>query len=71
MDQMNAVTANIIVTYDAGFQANPAARAAFQAAVEIWQSTISTPVTIRVSAFANASRVLLAAINPPSQPPVV
>jgi hypothetical protein len=50
MDQMNAVTANIIVTYDAGFQANAPAQAAFQAAVNIWQSSVVTPVTIRVSA---------------------
>ena len=53
MAQANVVTANIVVTYDAGFQANPAAMTAFQAAVSIWQSTITTPVTIHVSASYN------------------
>src|SRR5262245_54754383 len=31
-----AFSSNITVTYDAGFMANPAAQAAFQAAVDIW-----------------------------------
>ena len=43
----NAVTANIVVTYT-GFDA--AAQAAFQAAVNIWATTLSSPATIRINA---------------------
>ena len=46
----SAFTANITVTYDSGFVANPEARAAFQAAVDIWRSVISSPAPIRVNA---------------------
>jgi hypothetical protein len=43
----NALTANITVTYS-GFSAE--AQAAFQAAVNIWASTIASPVPIRIRA---------------------
>ena len=43
----NAVTSNFVMTYE-GF--NPEAQAAFQAAVNIWANTISSPVQIRVLA---------------------
>ena len=46
----NAVSANISVIYDANFNANPAAKAAFQAAVDIWANTIASPAPIRVQA---------------------
>src|SRR5262245_59481481 len=44
-------TASIVVTYDANFVANPAARDAFQAAVDIWATIVSSSVPIRVRAF--------------------
>ena len=43
-------TAQFQITFDAGFQANPAAEAAFQAAVNIWASEIVSSVPIRVTA---------------------
>jgi Secretion system C-terminal sorting domain len=43
-------TATFIVTYDAGFNANPAAKAAFQKAVDIWATLISSTVPIRINA---------------------
>jgi Secretion system C-terminal sorting domain len=43
-------TATFIVTYDAGFNANPAAKAAFQKAVDIWATLISSTVPIRIDA---------------------
>jgi hypothetical protein len=46
-----AFMSNITVTYDAGFAAVPQAQAAFQAAVNIWRSVISSPVPIRINAF--------------------
>ena len=46
----NAVSANITVIYDANFEANPDAKAAFQAGVDIWANTIATPAPIRVQA---------------------
>lgn len=46
----HAVTANITVIYDANFNANPAAKAAFQAAVNIWARTVVSPAPIRVKA---------------------
>jgi hypothetical protein len=49
----NAVTnasATFSVTYDAGFDAVPAAKAAFQAAVDIWSNVIASPVPIRIRA---------------------
>ena len=39
-----------IVGYDAGFNANPQAKAAFQAAVDIWAGIITSAVPIRVAA---------------------
>jgi hypothetical protein len=39
-----------IVNYDAGFQANPTAMAAFQYAVDIWAAHLSSPVPIVVDA---------------------
>lgn len=38
------------VAYDAGFNANPTAKSAFQAAVNIWAGIISSPVPIKVTA---------------------
>src|SRR5581483_697435 len=38
------------VAYDAGFQANPSAMAAFQAAVDIWALKIKSAVPIRIAA---------------------
>ena len=42
------ITATFIVRYDSGFQANSAARAAFQAAVDVWARAIrsSTPIVV-------------------------
>ena len=45
-----AFQSNITVTYDAGFSTVPQAQAAFQAAVDIYRSVISSPIPIRVSA---------------------
>jgi len=45
-----AFRSNITVTYDAGFAAVPQARAAFQAAVDIWRTVIASPVPIRINA---------------------
>jgi Calx-beta domain len=39
-----------VVNYDAGFDANPAAKTAFQFAVDQWASVISSPVPITVDA---------------------
>lgn len=38
------------VSYDAGFDANPAAKAAFQRAVDTWSRAVQSPVTITVTA---------------------
>ena len=38
-----ASTSTFVVHYDAGFNANPAAKAAFQAAVDQWSNVISSP----------------------------
>jgi hypothetical protein len=43
-------TAVFSVAYDVNFDANPGAKAAFQAAVNIWARTIASPVPIRVRA---------------------
>jgi Secretion system C-terminal sorting domain len=43
-------TATFIVTYDAGFNANPAAKAAFQKAVDIWSTLITSTIPIRIDA---------------------
>jgi hypothetical protein len=45
-----APTSTWTVNYDAGFQARPEARAAFQAAVDIWSRLISSRVPIAVDA---------------------
>jgi hypothetical protein len=50
----SAQAATFVVNYDASFQANPAARAAFQYAVDIWASQISSPVPIVVDAHWSA-----------------
>lgn len=42
---------NIIVKYDAGFEADPQAKAAFEAAVQIWEGLISSPVPIYLNAY--------------------
>lgn len=46
----SAEAATFIVNYDAGFQANSAARAAFQRAVDIWASQLTSTVPIVVDA---------------------
>ena len=43
--------ANIIVTYDDAFEADPTAKAAFQAAVDIWEGLISSTVPIHLYAY--------------------
>jgi len=45
-----AFNSNITVTYGPGFGSVPQAQAAFQAAVDIWRSVITSPVIIRVNA---------------------
>ena len=42
--------ATFVVNYDAGFDANPSAKAAFQFAVDQWSQNISSPVPIVVNA---------------------
>jgi hypothetical protein len=46
----SSATSTFVVHYDAGFNANPAAKTAFQAAVDQWSNVISTPVPIHVDA---------------------
>ncbi|TAK20502.1 MAG: hypothetical protein EPO26_18180 [Chloroflexota bacterium] len=55
-----AQAATFIVNYDAGFQANASARAAFQYAVDIWatQVTSSVPIVVTASFTALSSGVL-------------
>ena len=48
--QRSAQAATFVVNYDAGFQANPQARAAFQYAVDIWSSQLTSTVPIVVDA---------------------
>src|SRR5919204_3354323 len=50
----SAQAATFVVAYDAGFQANPSALAAFQRAVDIWAGQISSPVPIEVEAHWSA-----------------
>ena len=45
-----SATSTFVVNYDAGFNANPAAKAAFQFAVDQWSNVISSPVPIVVDA---------------------
>src|SRR5262249_24119314 len=47
--QLGVQTATFNVTYS-GFEMFPAAQAAFQAAVDIWATQVSSPVTISVTA---------------------
>ncbi|SNR16278.1 Ig-like domain-containing protein [Tenacibaculum jejuense] len=62
--QRNA-TAEIIVTYGPGAQANPEARAAFDFALAIWSEEIVSSVPIRISAeFANLGPGVLASAGP-------
>jgi hypothetical protein len=44
---------NIVVSYDADFQANSAAMASFEAAVSIWEHAVASPVNILVTAELN------------------
>jgi hypothetical protein len=55
-----AQSATFQVNYDAGFNANPSAKAAFQRAVDIWstQITSSVPITVDASFSALPSGVL-------------
>jgi hypothetical protein len=46
----SSTTSTFVVNYDAGFNANPAAKAAFQAAVDQWSNLISSPVPVVVDA---------------------
>lgn len=46
----NLATATFLVTYDAGFNANPAAKAAFQKAVDVWSTLITSTIPIRIDA---------------------
>ncbi len=48
--QAHSTTSSFIVIYDAGFNANPAAKAAFQFAVDQWSNIITTSVPIVVNA---------------------
>ncbi len=58
-------TAEIIVTYGPGAQANPEARAAFDFALAIWAEEIVSSVPIRISAeFANLGAGVLASAGP-------
>jgi hypothetical protein len=53
------------VTYDAGFDANPPAKAAFQAAVDIWAGIIASPVPIKVDAsLADLGPLVLGSAGP-------
>ncbi len=58
-------TAELIVTYGPGAQANPEARAAFDFALAIWAEEIVSSVPIRISAeFANLGPGVLASAGP-------
>ena len=56
----SSTTSTFVVNYDAGFNANPAAKAAFQAAVDQWSNLItsSVPVVVDASFTALPSGVL-------------
>lgn len=49
--QLTAPTSTWTVSYDAGFQAHPAAQASFQAAVDIWSRLVASRVPISVAAI--------------------
>ena len=56
-----------IVNYDAGFNANPAAKASFQAAVDQWSKLIYSPVPIEINAsFTALSPGVLGSAGPTS-----
>ena len=46
----SSTTSTFVVNYDAGFNANPAAKAAFQAAVDQWSNLITSAVPVVVDA---------------------
>jgi|GEM_PF-2149890 Calx-beta domain. len=46
----SSTTSTFVVNYDAGFNANPAAKAAFQYAVDQWANVVNSPVPIVVDA---------------------
>jgi hypothetical protein len=50
-------TSTWVVRYDAGFQANAQARAAFQAAVDIWSRLIKAPSTAVINVDASAVKL--------------
>ena len=52
--EAGAQSATIVVTYDLDFDNNPAAKAAFQAAIDLWEQLIVSPVTINITADFNA-----------------
>lgn len=60
-----STTSAFIVNYDAGFNANPAAKAAFQFAVDQWSNIIQSPVPITVDAtFTNLGAGVLGSAGP-------
>ncbi len=61
-------TAEILVTFGPGAQANPEARAAFQFALDIWSNEIVSSVPIKIFAdFANLGAGVLASAGPAYQ----
>lgn len=62
---VSAATAEIIVTYGPGAEANPEAKAAFQFALDIWSNQIVSSVPIKVFAdFATLGAGVLASAGP-------
>ncbi len=60
-----SATAELLVTYGPGAQANPDAMAAFQFALDIWSNQIVSPVPIKIYAdFANLGSGVLASAGP-------
>src|SRR5690606_23937181 len=60
-----AATAELLVTYGPGAQANPEAMTAFQFALDIWSNQIVSPVPIKIYAdFANLGSGVLASAGP-------
>lgn len=60
-----AATAELLVTYGPGAQANPEAMTAFEFALDIWSNQIVSPVPIKIYAdFANLGSGVLASAGP-------
>ena len=63
----SSTTSSFVVNYDAGFNANPAAKAAFQYAVDQWSKVISSPVPIVIDAsFTGLGAGILGSAGPTS-----